>query len=240
MWNRGRWNSGGGRCGYHRHGNYRTVVIDFVGRVELRVKQASENLIMSEVEIVYAGFLVKQGKVIKNWKNRWFELGSDQRLKYYRQSPGNKPSVAGTEAGIINLRFCNKVLKGSECGLKKWPTQDLSTAFALVLRHRTYYLYASHPNEANDWQTYINLYAKGSGDDGAEPVDEDPDNLSESEDEQEEKATDTFSCLSANLMADASVNMKRSKSVIRGRLDTVASNEMSKETLEINRMSTAK
>ena len=22
---------------------------------------------------------------MKNWKNRWFELGSDQRLKYYRQ-----------------------------------------------------------------------------------------------------------------------------------------------------------
>lgn len=197
-------------------------------------KGPAQNSNMADVEIVYAGFLVKQGKVIKNWKNRWFELGADQRLKYYRQSPGNKPSVAGTEAGIINLRFCNKILKPDETNVKKWPSEDLSTCFALVLPHRTYYLCAAHANEANDWQTYIDLYCKqNDGDEMDGDVDEAT--VSESDDDEDDKS-DTFSSLSTNLMADANVTVKRSKSVIRGRLDTITASEFARESLDITRV----
>lgn len=194
-----------------------------------------------DAEIKYAGFLVKQGKIVKNWKNRWFELGSDQRLKYYRQSPGNKPSAAGTEAGIINLRHCSKVLHGKDVGSKKWGTEDLATCFALVLPHRTFYLYAAHANEAADWQTYIELYCGGNGA-IAENGESEPGAFSESDSEGEEeavqKAPDTFSSLSANLMADTSVDMKRSKSIIRGRLDTSSSKELARESLAIARKET--
>lgn len=201
---------------------------------------AAESTMEGDAEIKYAGFLVKQGKIVKNWKNRWFELGSDQRLKYFRQSPGNKPSVAGTEAGIINLRHCSKVLKGKDAGLKKWGTEDVATCFALVLPHRTFYLYAAHANEAADWQTYIELYCGASGA-IAEDGETDPGSLSESESESEEveKAPDTFSSLSANLMADSSVDMKRSKSIIRGRLDTGTSKELARESLAIARKETS-
>lgn len=200
---------------------------------------------MSEApETIYAGFLVKQGKVVKNWKNRWFELGADQRIKYYKQSPGNKPSVAGTELGVINLRFCEKVVNGVDSDLKKWPVNDLRVCFSLVLPHRTYYFQAAHPQEALDWQTYINLYRtrdSSTGNDDGGPMD----GLSESEDDDEnnkdtkDEAPDTFSLLSANLMADSSIDVKRSRSVIRGRLDTYESKALSRESLNIAKMSVA-
>lgn len=195
---------------------------------------------MQAPDIVYAGFLVKQGKLVKNWKNRWFELGTDQRLKYYKQSPGNKPSVAGTELGVINLRFCEKVVRGEYSDLKKWPVKDLNTCFSLVLPHRTYYLRACHSNEAADWRTYIELYRKHDGNlsDKEDAVDV-GDTKSESEDEEDAKSDespDTFSMLSANLLADESVTVHRSRSVIRGRLDTNESKTLSRESEHIAKM----
>ena len=105
-------------------------------------------------------------------------------------------STGGCALLSVRLQVYSRVTYVHSCGDGR-----LAAGFALVLPHRTFYLYAAHANEAADWQTYIELYCGASGA-IAEDGETDPGSLSESESESEEveKAPDTFSSLSANLM----------------------------------------
>eukprot|EP00040_Diaphanoeca_grandis_P039642 m.259670 g.259670 ORF g.259670 m.259670 type:complete len:209 (-) comp38497_c0_seq1:121-747(-) len=180
-------------------------------------------------EIKYAGFLIKQGKVIKNWKNRWFEVGANGLMKYYRQSPGDKFSVPGSESGTIDLTQCVQTLKGPNIAKKTWPETNLGNCFAMVLPHRTYYLIARTPNEVNDWLSFINVF-KGKEDGDRTPVECE----SESEDE-EEKEPDSFSCLSSMLQGNVDIEVSRSNSVVRGRVDTDHGDNLVEESNRISR-----
>jgi len=180
--------------------------------------------IVGAKEIQYAGFLIKQGKIIKNWKQRWFEVDNEGVLKYYKQSPGEKFSVPGSQSGTIDLTKCSETVKGANVEGKSWPTSNVASCFSMIMPHRTYYLVARSQQEADDWTTFIDVF-KGKSDGNETPVE-----YESEEEEEEEQEPDTFSCLSSALMANADVEISRSNSVARGRVDTDRGMENSEES----------
>eukprot|EP00041_Stephanoeca_diplocostata_P009210 m.140076 g.140076 ORF g.140076 m.140076 type:complete len:232 (-) comp17650_c0_seq6:1792-2487(-) len=204
-------------------------------------------------EVVYAGFMVKQGKIFKSWRNRWFELTNDRRLRYYRQYPGpGQETVPGSEAGTIDLMRCTRVLSSTEISSIKWPTSDTTTCFGLVLPNRTYYLICAHPDECKDWQTYCKLHSIAG--DNSEAGDFDTDRSLETgsaarlsskreddigsgvvrsnsyvADSESDDEDDSMSGLVSALMANPDVNFKRSMSTARVRADTATQQELRQE-----------
>ncbi|XP_023124228.2 dual adapter for phosphotyrosine and 3-phosphotyrosine and 3-phosphoinositide isoform X2 [Amphiprion ocellaris] len=82
------------------------------------------------------GYLVKQGAVVKNWKQRWFTLNRYE-LKYFRDKMCEEP------IRTLDLRACSAVQFDY--------SQDRVNCFCLVFAKRTFYLCAKTGVEADEW-----------------------------------------------------------------------------------------
>uniref|UniRef100_A0A669BY21 Dual adapter for phosphotyrosine and 3-phosphotyrosine and 3-phosphoinositide n=1 Tax=Oreochromis niloticus TaxID=8128 RepID=A0A669BY21_ORENI len=82
------------------------------------------------------GFLVKQGAIVKNWKQRWFTLNRYE-LKYFKDKMCEEP------IRTLDLRSCSAVQFDY--------SQDKVNCFCLVFPDRTFYLCAKTGVEADEW-----------------------------------------------------------------------------------------
>ncbi|CAL8292045.1 dual adapter for phosphotyrosine and 3-phosphotyrosine and 3-phosphoinositide isoform X2 [Gadus morhua] len=86
------------------------------------------------------GYLVKQGAVVKNWKQRWFTLQRHE-LKYFKDKMFEEP------IRILDLRDCSAVQFDY--------SQDRVNCFCLVFPDRTFYLCAKTGVEADEWIKFL-------------------------------------------------------------------------------------
>ncbi|KAG8134434.1 putative Dual adapter for phosphotyrosine and 3-phosphotyrosine and 3-phosphoinositide-like protein, partial [Naja naja] len=82
------------------------------------------------------GYLTKQGKIVKNWKTRWFTLHRNE-LKYYKDQTSTEPIRA------LDLTECSAVQFDY--------SQEKVNCFCLVFPMRTFYLFAKTGVEADEW-----------------------------------------------------------------------------------------
>ncbi|XP_006023738.1 dual adapter for phosphotyrosine and 3-phosphotyrosine and 3-phosphoinositide [Alligator sinensis] len=82
------------------------------------------------------GYLIKQGKIVKNWKTRWFTLHRNE-LKYFKDQTATEPIRA------LDLTECSAVQFDY--------SQEKVNCFCLVFPLRTYYLCAKTGVEADEW-----------------------------------------------------------------------------------------
>ncbi|XP_044022321.1 dual adapter for phosphotyrosine and 3-phosphotyrosine and 3-phosphoinositide isoform X1 [Siniperca chuatsi] len=82
------------------------------------------------------GYLVKQGAIVKNWKQRWFTLNRYE-LKYFKDKMCEEP------IRTLDLRACSAVQFDY--------SQDRVNCFCLVFPERTFYLCAKTGVEADEW-----------------------------------------------------------------------------------------
>ncbi|NXX79873.1 DAPP1 protein, partial [Urocolius indicus] len=82
------------------------------------------------------GYLIKQGKIVKNWKTRWFTLHRNE-LKYFKDQTATEPIRA------LDLTECSAVQFDY--------SQERVNCFCLVFPLRTYYLCAKTGVEADEW-----------------------------------------------------------------------------------------
>eukprot|EP00035_Acanthoeca_spectabilis_P038636 m.54907 g.54907 ORF g.54907 m.54907 type:complete len:209 (-) comp9225_c0_seq2:1153-1779(-) len=189
---------------------------------------AAETEFEDGVRILHTGFLVKQGKIFKNWKNRWFVLYSDGKLRYFKKHPGGSgvPEV-GTQAGTIDVTRVTEMSKGEDVDGFKWPCADVRSCFTIMLPHRTYYLVCGHVDEALDWQKIIRALAFTDREDGPRSFGDDVSD--ESEEDEEDDSGSAMTMLSAALAANGDASFQRSESVMRVRLDTHCSSMLKRE-----------
>ncbi|TRY81634.1 hypothetical protein DNTS_034006 [Danionella cerebrum] len=89
--------------------------------------------------VVKAGYCVKQGAVMKNWKRRYFML-DDIALSYFK-SDTDRDAIKS-----IPLKEVNKV---QECKLSDLMMRD--NLFELVTTARTFYIQSDTPEEMHGW-----------------------------------------------------------------------------------------
>lgn len=82
------------------------------------------------------GYLVKQGAIIKNWKQRWFTLNRNE-LKYF------KDQMCAEPIRTLDLNACSAVQFDY--------SQDRVNCFCLVFPERTFYFCAKTGVEADEW-----------------------------------------------------------------------------------------
>ncbi|CAL9686549.1 unnamed protein product [Knipowitschia caucasica] len=82
------------------------------------------------------GYLIKQGALVKSWKQRWFTL-SRYELKYFRDRECEEP------IRTLDLRACSAVQFDY--------SQDRVNCFCLVFPERTFYACAKTGVEADEW-----------------------------------------------------------------------------------------
>uniref|UniRef100_A0AAY5E7Q3 Dual adapter for phosphotyrosine and 3-phosphotyrosine and 3-phosphoinositide n=1 Tax=Electrophorus electricus TaxID=8005 RepID=A0AAY5E7Q3_ELEEL len=82
------------------------------------------------------GYLVKQGAIIKNWKQRWFTLNRNE-LKYF------KDKMFADPIRTLDLTACSAVQFDY--------SQHRVNCFCLVFPERTFYLCAKSGAEADEW-----------------------------------------------------------------------------------------
>lgn len=95
---------------------------------------------------LFSGVLNKCGGKVKSWNRRWFVLKSDYCLYYYKDT-------AKGHLGVISLRDPKfKVRKGSASDVA-WPKGvTMDCTIAVVTSHRTYFMYSTAQEEANEWR----------------------------------------------------------------------------------------
>ncbi|KAM9477827.1 dual adapter for phosphotyrosine and 3-phosphotyrosine and 3-phosphoinositide isoform 2-T2 [Clarias gariepinus] len=82
------------------------------------------------------GYLVKQGGIVKNWKQRWFTLNRNE-LKYFKDKMFPEPI---------------RTLDLTECSAVQFDySQERVNCFCLVFPERTFYLCAKSGVEADEW-----------------------------------------------------------------------------------------
>lgn len=89
--------------------------------------------------VTKAGFCVKQGAVMKNWKRRYFLL-DENALSYFKSDLEREP------LRVIPLKEINKV---QECKQSEPMMRD--NLFELVTGYRTFYVQADSPEEMHSW-----------------------------------------------------------------------------------------
>lgn len=102
------------------------------------------------VKELYSGVLNKCGGKVKSWNRRWFVLKSDYCLYYYKDT-------AKGHLGAVSLRDPKfKARKGSASDIA-WPRGVATgSTIAVVTTHRTYFMYGSGEQEADDWVRILN------------------------------------------------------------------------------------
>ncbi|XP_052466765.1 pleckstrin homology domain-containing family A member 1 isoform X3 [Carassius gibelio] len=89
--------------------------------------------------VIKAGYCVKQGGVLKNWKRRYFML-DDNTLSYF------KSDMEREALRVIPLKEVNKV---QECKQSDLMMRD--NLFELVTTSRTFYIQSDSPEEMHGW-----------------------------------------------------------------------------------------
>lgn len=89
--------------------------------------------------VTKAGFCVKQGAVMKNWKRRYFLL-DENALSYFKSDLEREP------LRVIPLKEISKV---QECKQSEPMMRD--NLFELVTGFRTFYVQADSPEEMHSW-----------------------------------------------------------------------------------------
>ncbi|CAM4708193.1 unnamed protein product [Leuciscus chuanchicus] len=89
--------------------------------------------------VIKAGFCVKQGAVMKNWKRRYFML-DDNALSYFKSEMDREP------LRVVPLKEVNKV---QECKQSDLMMRD--NLFELVTTSRTFYIQSNSPEEMHGW-----------------------------------------------------------------------------------------
>ncbi|KAK7122938.1 hypothetical protein R3I94_019905 [Phoxinus phoxinus] len=89
--------------------------------------------------VIKAGFCVKQGAVMKNWKRRYFML-DDNALSYFKSEMDREP------LRVVPLKEVNKV---QECKQSDLMMRD--NLFELVTTSRTFYMQSDSPEEMHGW-----------------------------------------------------------------------------------------
>ena len=102
------------------------------------------------VKELYSGVLNKCGAKVKSWNRRWFVLKSDYCLYYYKDT-------AKGHLGAISLRDPKFSARKGSVGDISWP-KGVATecTIAVVTTHRTYFMYGSGEQEADDWVRILN------------------------------------------------------------------------------------
>lgn len=150
-----------GECGSKKQVSYRT---DIVGGVPIitptqkeEVNECAEgvdrnNLKRSQSHLPYftskppsdsavikAGYCVKQGAVMKNWKRRYFQL-DENTIGYFKSDLEKEP------LRVIPLKEVHKV---QECKQSDIMMRD--NLFEIVTSSRTFYVQADSPEEMHSW-----------------------------------------------------------------------------------------
>jgi hypothetical protein len=68
----------------------------------------------------FAGYLIKRGSVVKNWKQRWFALEKDGLVLAYYKKKGDKK-----RAGVIDTISVSSIVCSETCG-GIWPQVRLA------------------------------------------------------------------------------------------------------------------
>ncbi|XP_066521033.1 pleckstrin homology domain-containing family A member 1 isoform X3 [Hoplias malabaricus] len=89
--------------------------------------------------MVKAGFCVKQGAVMRNWKRRYFML-DDNSISYFKSDLDREP------LRVIPLKEVTKV---QECKQSDLMMRD--NLFELVTTSRTFYIQTDSPEEMHSW-----------------------------------------------------------------------------------------
>uniref|UniRef100_A0A8C1S8N8 Pleckstrin homology domain containing, family A (phosphoinositide binding specific) member 1b n=1 Tax=Cyprinus carpio TaxID=7962 RepID=A0A8C1S8N8_CYPCA len=89
--------------------------------------------------VIKAGYCVKQGGVMKNWKRRYFML-DDNTLSYFKSDMEREP------LRVIPLKEVNRV---QECKQSDLMMRD--NLFELVTTSRTFYFQSDSPEEMHGW-----------------------------------------------------------------------------------------
>ncbi|XP_040922554.1 pleckstrin homology domain-containing family A member 1 isoform X2 [Toxotes jaculatrix] len=89
--------------------------------------------------IIKAGYCVKQGAVMKNWKRRYFML-DENALSYY------KSELEREALRVIPLKEIHKV---QECKQSELMMRD--NLFEMVTSSRTFYIQADSPEDMHSW-----------------------------------------------------------------------------------------
>ncbi|XP_051523772.1 pleckstrin homology domain-containing family A member 1 isoform X1 [Myxocyprinus asiaticus] len=95
--------------------------------------------INQDQSVIKAGYCVKQGAVMKNWKRRYFML-DDNTLSYFKSDMEREP------LRVILLKEVNKV---QECKQSDLMMRD--NLFELVTISRTFYIQSDSPEEMHGW-----------------------------------------------------------------------------------------
>lgn len=89
------------------------------------------------------GYLTKLGLHFKTWKTRWFVLRRNE-LMYYKEKFSKDP------IRVLDLREC------TECREDATTYRDKTNIFKLVFKWRTFYMYATTPQDMTEWVKRIN------------------------------------------------------------------------------------
>ncbi|XP_012383116.1 pleckstrin homology domain-containing family A member 1 isoform X4 [Dasypus novemcinctus] len=89
--------------------------------------------------IIKAGYCVKQGAVMKNWKRRYFQL-DENTIGYFKSELEKEP------LRVIPLKEVHKV---QECKQSDIMMRD--NLFEIVTTSRTFYVQADSPEEMHSW-----------------------------------------------------------------------------------------
>ncbi|XP_062388559.1 pleckstrin homology domain-containing family A member 1 isoform X2 [Sardina pilchardus] len=90
-------------------------------------------------QVVKAGYCVKQGAVMKNWKRRYFML-DENTLSYYKSDLEKEP------LRVIPLK---EIHKAQECKQSDLMMRD--NLFELVTTSRTFFIQSDSPEEMHSW-----------------------------------------------------------------------------------------
>jgi len=94
-------------------------------------------------EALKKGWLEKRGEINTAWKNRFFVLGADKTLRYYKDEEASR---TGKNAGVIELdEQSTSVMKGSTMD------PDHPFYFEVATQARTFMLCAPTAEDLNEW-----------------------------------------------------------------------------------------
>ncbi|XP_018080616.1 pleckstrin homology domain-containing family A member 1 isoform X2 [Xenopus laevis] len=93
----------------------------------------------SESSVIKAGYCVKQGAVMKNWKRRYFVL-DENTIEYFKSEMERDP------LRVIQLREVQKV---QEC--KQSDNMLRDNLFEIVTTFRTFFVQTDSPDEMHSW-----------------------------------------------------------------------------------------
>ena len=102
------------------------------------------------VKELYSGVLNKCGGKVKSWNRRWFVLKSDYCLYYYKDT-------AKGHLGAISLRDPKFNARKGSVSDTAWPRGVATgSTIAVVTTQRTYFMYGTGEQEADDWVRILN------------------------------------------------------------------------------------